>query len=89
MADTKISALTSGAPAQATDATVIARAGANYKLTVSDIVGYLGFADLGRQWRHGRHDLDGQRQCGAVYQPNADDPAVGYADLGQLVQLYG
>ena len=42
MADTKISALTSGAPAQATDATVIARAGANYKLTVSDIVGYLG-----------------------------------------------
>jgi len=42
MADTKISALTSGAPAQATDATVIARSGANYKLTVSDIVGYLG-----------------------------------------------
>ena len=42
MADTKISALTSGAPAQAGDETVVARAGANYKLTVSDIVGYLG-----------------------------------------------
>jgi hypothetical protein len=42
MADTKISALGSGAPAQATDETVIARSGANYKLTVANIVGYLG-----------------------------------------------
>jgi hypothetical protein len=42
MADTKISALSSGAPAQATDETVIARSGANYKLTVANIVGYLG-----------------------------------------------
>ena len=42
MADTKISALTSGAPAQAGDETVIARGGANYKLTVANIVGYLG-----------------------------------------------
>jgi hypothetical protein len=42
MADTKISALPSGAPALATDETVIARAGANYKLTVANIVGYLG-----------------------------------------------
>jgi hypothetical protein len=42
MADTKISALSSGAPAQATDETVIARSGSNFKLTVSDIVGYLG-----------------------------------------------
>lgn len=42
MADTKISALSSGAPAQATDETVIARGGANYKLTVANIVGYLG-----------------------------------------------
>jgi hypothetical protein len=42
MADTKISALPSGAPAQATDETVIARGGANYKLTVANIVGYLG-----------------------------------------------
>ena len=42
MADTKISALASGAPAQAGDETVIARSGANYKLTVANIVGYLG-----------------------------------------------
>lgn len=42
MADTKISALPSGAPAQATDETVIARGGDNYKLTVANIVGYLG-----------------------------------------------
>ena len=42
MADTKISALSSGAPAQATDETVVARSGANYKLTVANIVGYLG-----------------------------------------------
>jgi hypothetical protein len=42
MADTKISALTSGAPAQASDETVVARSGANYKLTVANIVGYLG-----------------------------------------------
>jgi len=42
MADTKISALPSGAPAQATDETVIARGGANYKLTVANIAGYLG-----------------------------------------------
>lgn len=42
MADTKISALSSGAPAQASDETVIARSGANYKLTVANIVGYLG-----------------------------------------------
>ena len=42
MADTKISALASGAPAQGTDETVIARSGANYKLTVANIVGYLG-----------------------------------------------
>ena len=42
MADTKISALSSGAPAQATDETVIARGGANYKLTVANIAAYLG-----------------------------------------------
>ena len=42
MADTKISALASGAPALGTDETVVARSGANYKLTVSDITGYLG-----------------------------------------------
>ena len=42
MADTKISALSSGAPAQGTDETVIARGGANYKLTVANIVAYLG-----------------------------------------------
>ena len=42
MADTKISALPLGAPAQATDETVIARGGANYKLTVSDIAAYSG-----------------------------------------------
>lgn len=37
MANTKISAFTSGAPAQSTDEFVIARAGANYKLAGSDI----------------------------------------------------
>lgn len=37
MANTKISAFTSGAPAQSTDEFVIARAGANYKLANSDI----------------------------------------------------
>ena len=42
MADTKISALPSGAPAQGTDETVIARGGANYKLTVAQILAYLG-----------------------------------------------
>ena len=42
MADTKISALPSGAPALATDETVIARGGANYKLTVANIAAYLG-----------------------------------------------
>ena len=42
MADTKISALPSGAPALGTDETVIARGGANYKLTVANIAGYLG-----------------------------------------------
>lgn len=40
--DKKISELASGAPAQAGDETVIARSGANYKLTVANIVGYLG-----------------------------------------------
>jgi len=40
--DKKISELTSGAPAQAGDETVIARGAANYKLTVANIVGYLG-----------------------------------------------
>jgi hypothetical protein len=37
MADTKISALPSGAPAQAGDEYVIARGGANYKLTLTNI----------------------------------------------------
>jgi hypothetical protein len=37
MADTKISALSSGAPAQSGDEYVIARSGANYKLTLSNI----------------------------------------------------
>jgi hypothetical protein len=39
MADTKISALSSGAPAQAGDEYVIARSGANYKLTGTNILG--------------------------------------------------
>ena len=39
MADTKISALTSGAPAQAGDEYVIARSGANYKLTGTNLLG--------------------------------------------------
>jgi len=42
MADTKISALPSGAPAQATDETVIARSGTNVKLTVADLASYIG-----------------------------------------------
>jgi len=40
--DKKISQLASGAPAQGTDETVIARGGANYKLTVAQVVGFLG-----------------------------------------------
>ena len=39
MADTKISALPSGAPAQAGDEYVIARGGANYKLTGTNLLG--------------------------------------------------
>jgi hypothetical protein len=39
MADTKISALPSGAPAQAGDEYVIARSGANYKLTGTNLLG--------------------------------------------------
>lgn len=39
MADTKISALSSGAPAQAGDEYVIARSGANYKLTGTNLLG--------------------------------------------------
>lgn len=42
MPDTKISALSSGAPAQGTDETVIARGGSNYKLTVAQILAFLG-----------------------------------------------
>ena len=42
MADTKISGLASGAPAQATDETVIARNGANFKLTVGNILSAAG-----------------------------------------------
>jgi hypothetical protein len=38
MADTKISALSSGAPAQAGDEYVIARSGANYKLTGTNLL---------------------------------------------------
>jgi hypothetical protein len=37
MADTKISALASGAPAQAADEYIVARSGANYKLTLTNI----------------------------------------------------
>ena len=37
MADTKISALSSGAPAQAGDEYVVARSGSNYKLTLTNI----------------------------------------------------
>jgi hypothetical protein len=37
MSDTKISALPSGAPAQAGDEYVVARSGANFKLTLTDI----------------------------------------------------
>jgi hypothetical protein len=39
MADTKISALASGAPAQAGDEYVIARSGANFKLTGTNLLG--------------------------------------------------
>jgi len=39
MADTKISALSSGAPAQAGDEYIVARSGANYKLTGTNIIG--------------------------------------------------
>ncbi len=42
MADSKISALPSGAPAQAGDQTVIARGTSNFRLTVSDILAFLG-----------------------------------------------
>lgn len=42
MPDSKISALSSGAPALGTDETVIARGGSNYKLTVAQILAYLG-----------------------------------------------
>jgi hypothetical protein len=42
MADSKISALPSGAPAQAGDQTVIARGASNFRLTVSDILALLG-----------------------------------------------
>ena len=38
MADTKISALSSGAPAVGTDEYVIARSGANYKLTGTNLL---------------------------------------------------
>ncbi len=38
MADTKISALSSGAPAQAGDEYIVARSGANYKLTGTNIL---------------------------------------------------
>ena len=38
MADTKISALSSGAPAQAGDEYVVARSGANYKLTGTNLI---------------------------------------------------
>jgi len=44
--DKKISALPSGAPAVATDETVIARAGANYKLTMSDISTFVGAGNV-------------------------------------------
>ena len=37
MANTKISALTSGSPAQASDVLPVARSGSNYKLAVSDL----------------------------------------------------
>jgi len=38
MADTKISALSSGAPAQGTDEFIVARSGANYKLTGTNLL---------------------------------------------------
>src|SRR5208282_3698831 len=38
MANTKISALASGSPAQSTDAVAIARSGANFKLALSDFL---------------------------------------------------
>ena len=40
--NTKISALTTGAPAQATDVIPVDRAGTNVSLKVSDVTGYLG-----------------------------------------------
>lgn len=40
MADTKISGLAAGAPAQATDLIPIARAGANYSITPANILSY-------------------------------------------------
>lgn len=40
MADTKISALAAGAPAQATDLIPIARSGSNYSLTPANILNY-------------------------------------------------
>jgi hypothetical protein len=40
-ADTKISAMTSGAPAQSGDAAHFARSGADYKLTVGDVSTYI------------------------------------------------
>jgi hypothetical protein len=39
MADSKISALPSGAPAQAADEYIVARSGANYKITGSNLLG--------------------------------------------------
>lgn len=47
MANTPISGFTSGAPAQSGDELVIARGGANYKLTVSNIAAYSAVATIG------------------------------------------
>ena len=44
MADTKISGLAAGSPAQATDLIPIARSGANYSITPSNILSYGGSA---------------------------------------------
>lgn len=46
MADTKISALTSGSPAQGADELPINRAGANFKLTLAQIIALVTFAGL-------------------------------------------
>lgn len=50
MANEKISQLTSGAPAQSTDQAVVARSGANYRLTLADIIalfaGNINFGEL-------------------------------------------